>query len=115
MDGHFSGDPHPVGWVVGNYTAAAPRPSPPPQHHQGNILITPREPAEDDNSDPQHPRPARIVLLDWGLAKTLDDSMRLAFCRMALGAKTLDFGEMLQAYVGGGGGGGGRGVIDGLH
>ena len=44
------------------------------------------------------PRAARVVLLDWGLAKTLNTKMRLSFARMAYGAATLDFGEMLQAF-----------------
>ena len=63
VDGAFSGDPHP-----------------------GNILVDAGDGVDGEaGADGTNgPRPARVVLLDWGLAKTLNDKMRLSFARMVL-------------------------------
>ena len=58
VDGSFSGDPHP-----------------------GNILVQPKDDGAAEGD-------ARVVLLDWGLAKVLDSNMRLAFARMVFGASS---------------------------
>ena len=37
-------------------------------------------------------------MLDWGLAKRLPESKRIAFCKLAYAAATLDFGLLLDAF-----------------
>ena len=39
-----------------------------------------------------------VVLLDWGLAKSLPDQKRIAFCQMAYAAATFDYGLLLDAF-----------------
>ncbi|CAN0308249.1 unnamed protein product [Discosporangium mesarthrocarpum] len=68
IDGLFNGDPHP-----------------------GNILI-------QTFTNPDGSMGARPVLLDWGLAKTLPEQMRVAFSRFVYAANERDFTSMLQSF-----------------
>jgi CubicO group peptidase (beta-lactamase class C family) len=66
--GTFTGDPHP-----------------------GNIMLEPMS-LEDGSTR------VRPVLLDFGLAKTLDKSMRVAFARLVTAAADGDAGHLLDAF-----------------
>uniref|UniRef100_A0A7S4CTW3 Beta-lactamase-related domain-containing protein n=1 Tax=Eutreptiella gymnastica TaxID=73025 RepID=A0A7S4CTW3_9EUGL len=69
IDGLFNADPHP-----------------------GNILV-------QINSKDGAPPVATPVLLDWGLAKIMDDDKRLAFAQLVWTAHDKDFIGMLDAFV----------------
>jgi hypothetical protein len=60
--------------------------------HAGNILI-------DARTDPTTGAVSAIpVLLDWGLAKTLPNHMRLAFSKFVYAASKMDFVLMLESF-----------------
>jgi predicted unusual protein kinase regulating ubiquinone biosynthesis (AarF/ABC1/UbiB family) len=60
--------------------------------YTGNILIDARtDPATGAVS-------ATPVLLDWGLAKTLPNHMRLAFSKFVYAASEMDFILMLESF-----------------
>jgi predicted unusual protein kinase regulating ubiquinone biosynthesis (AarF/ABC1/UbiB family) len=59
--------------------------------HAGNIMVRP-----GTSVDPT--QGFTITILDWGLAKRLPESKRLAFCQMVYAAATLDYGLLLDSY-----------------
>ena len=60
--------------------------------HPGNLMIRPGTTVSPHNEG------FTIVLLDWGLAKQLQDEKRLAFCQMAYAAATFDYGLLLDSF-----------------
>ncbi|CAM9245435.1 unnamed protein product [Scytosiphon promiscuus] len=79
MDGLFNGDPHP-----------------------GNILLQPilSPPTSSDGAGVNNAesKSAMPVLLDWGLAKTLPEHLRIAFSRFIYAGCEHDFVSMLVAF-----------------
>lgn len=67
--------------------------------HGGNLLVELPRPSSDGDGAVSPPRP-RPVLLDFGLTKVLSPAVRLAFCRMVLGATDLDVGGLLDGFDG---------------
>lgn len=59
--------------------------------HAGNLLVR-----KGTNADPN--KGFTIVVLDWGLAKELPETKRVAFCQMVYAAATLDYGLLLDSY-----------------
>jgi len=59
--------------------------------HAGNILVRRGIQTSDVEG-------FTIVVLDWGLAKRLPESKRLAFCQMAYAAATIDYGLLLDSF-----------------
>ena len=58
--------------------------------HAGNLLVRPGVQTSKEGFT--------IVVLDWGLAKRLPESKRLAFCQMVYAAATVDYGLLLDSY-----------------
>mmetsp|Transcript_30085 Transcript_30085/g.70209 ORF Transcript_30085/g.70209 Transcript_30085/m.70209 type:complete len:878 (+) Transcript_30085:1415-4048(+) len=58
--------------------------------HIGNLMVRPGTTQSEEGFT--------IVVLDWGLAKRLHETKRLAFCELALAAATFDFGLLLDSY-----------------
>lgn len=58
--------------------------------HPGNLFLRPGTTRDKQQG-------FTLVLLDWGLAKRLTTEKRVAFCKMAYAAATMDFGLLLDA------------------
>jgi predicted unusual protein kinase regulating ubiquinone biosynthesis (AarF/ABC1/UbiB family) len=74
--------------------------------HAGNLLLRPgiqssKQAPDDDDDEYDDDAPTKgftLVLLDWGLAKRLPSTKRVAFAQMAYAAATMDFGLLLDSF-----------------
>ena len=59
--------------------------------HPGNMMVRPGTSQNEKDG-------FTLVILDWGLAKSLPEQKRLAFCQMVYAAATFDYGLLLDSY-----------------
>ena len=59
--------------------------------HPGNMMVRPGTCQNEKDG-------FTLVILDWGLAKSLPEQKRLAFCQMVYAAATFDYGLLLDSY-----------------
>jgi predicted unusual protein kinase regulating ubiquinone biosynthesis (AarF/ABC1/UbiB family) len=66
--------------------------------HPGNLFLRPGIKERDSREGGHNQKGFTLILLDWGLAKRLPPTKRIAFAQMAYAAATVDFGLLLDSF-----------------